>query len=88
MKEITLNQAKSISGAVKDFNFEKLEIAVTLPSSSFGPAFLKNEGEPLIKMQVNQLLMNSNVQLAMSYGHGANELIVALYGPSDLRGFK
>jgi hypothetical protein len=87
MKEITLNQAKSLSGAVKDFNFEKLEIPVTLPTSSFSPVSFEKT-ESLIKMQVNQLMMNSNVQLAISYGHGANELIVGLYGPSDLKGFK
>jgi hypothetical protein len=35
MKEIVLNQAKSIAG--KDFSFEKLEIPVTLPTSGFMP---------------------------------------------------
>lgn len=35
MKEILLNQAKSITSGGKDFAYEKLEIPVTLPSSSF-----------------------------------------------------
>ena len=32
--------------------------------------------------------MNSNTQLSLSQCHGDTELMVALYGPSDLRGFK
>jgi hypothetical protein len=35
MKEILLNQAKSIASGAKDFVFDKLEIAVTLPASAF-----------------------------------------------------
>jgi len=37
---------------------------------------------------VTQLMMNSNVQLSLSQCHGETELMVSLYGPSDLRGFK
>jgi hypothetical protein len=63
MKEIVLNQAKSIAG--KDFSFEKLEIAVTLPTSGFMPSqpvkSEKVEELPFLRMQVNQMMMNSNV---------------------------
>lgn len=34
------------------------------------------------------MLMNSTVNLSLSYANGDNELMVALYGPSDLKGFK
>lgn len=34
------------------------------------------------------MLMNSTVNLSLSYSHGDNEIMVALYGPSDLKGFK
>jgi len=34
------------------------------------------------------MLMNSTVQLSFSYSHGETQLMVALYGPSELRGFK
>jgi ribonuclease PH len=31
------------------------------------------------------MLMNSTVQLSLSYSYGENQIIVALYGPSDSR---
>lgn len=100
MKEIVLNQAKSLAG--KDFSFEKLEIPVTLPTAGFmpsqpnisendkypSPQSEKVEELPFLRMQVNQMMLNSNVQLSMSQCHGDTELMVALQGPSDLRGFK
>lgn len=84
MKEILLNQAKTIGGggAAKDFNFEKLEISVDIgghqePVEAKSPHFFE--------FQVNQMLMNSTVQLSLSYSYGENQIIVALYGPSDSR---
>jgi hypothetical protein len=35
IREIELNQAKSIAGGIKDFSYDKLEIPVTLPTRSF-----------------------------------------------------
>lgn len=32
--------------------------------------------------------MNSTIQLSFSYNHGENQLIVAMYGPSEAKGFK
>jgi hypothetical protein len=32
--EILLNHAKSLASGTKDFNFDKLEVAVTLPTKS------------------------------------------------------
>jgi hypothetical protein len=92
--EIILNHAKSLATGTKDFNFDKLEVAVTLPTKSmiidskqqFKPKDLSKE--PFMKLQVNPLLQNSTVQLSLSYAHGLNELMVALYGPSDQKGFK
>jgi len=37
MKEIVLNQAKSIQTGGKDFVFDKLEIPVSLPVEAFAP---------------------------------------------------
>jgi hypothetical protein len=87
MKEVILNHAKSLAGA-KDFNFDKLEVAVTLPTKSMLDPKSKSRAdptatEPFMKLQVNPMLLNSTVQLSVSYAHGLNELLVALYGPSD-----
>jgi hypothetical protein len=91
MKEVILNHAKSLAGA-KDFNFDKLEVAVTLPTKSMlvDPKMMPRASptEPFMKIQVNPMMQNSTVQLSVSYAHGLNELMVALYGPSDQKGFK
>ena len=60
--EIILNHAKSLATGTKDFNFDKLEVAVTLPTKSmiidskkqFKPKDLSQE--PFMKLQVNPLL--------------------------------
>lgn len=51
MKEIELNQAKSIAGGAKDFSFDKLEIPVTLPTVCFGES--KSAQRSFMQMQVN-----------------------------------
>lgn len=64
--EIHLNEAKSLSSAIKDFNFEKLEVPITVSAKTQDPQ-LKS---PFIEIQVNKMLMNSTVQLYFSYNHG------------------
>jgi len=66
MMEIHLNQAKSLSSAIKDFNFEKLEVPITVCAKT-QDLQLKS---PFIEVQVNKMLMNSTVQLSFSYNHG------------------
>jgi ribonuclease PH len=41
-----------------------------------------------MEFQVSPMLMNSTLQVSFSYSHGENQLICAMYGPSDAKGFK
>lgn len=86
MKEIILNGSKSIASGAGHHTFDKLEIQVTIaPAAQVVQA---TEDVPFMEFQVTPMLMNSTLQLQMSYCYGENQVIAALYGPSEAKGFK
>lgn len=87
MREILLNPAKSLSSSVTAHQtFEKLEIPFSIPQPK--ESGVANTAAPFIDFQVNPMLLNSTIQVTFSYSYGQTQLIVALYGPSETKGFK
>ena len=84
MKEIILNGSKTLSTGAGLQAFDKLEIPVTIAPA----ASTLSEEQPFMEFQVTPMLMNSTLQLSLSYCHGDNQVIAALYGPSEAKGFK
>lgn len=84
MKEIILNGSKTLSTGTGIQAFDKLEIPVTIaPAAS--PQF---PDAPFMEFQVTPMLMNASLQLSFNYSYGENQVIAALYGPSEAKGFK
>ena len=84
LKEISLNPAKTLSGAFQDLNYEKLEIpiSVTAPHNPNEKQVPPTQNS-LISFTVSHQLLNSTVSLAFSYYYGQTQLIVSVFGPSE-----
>eukprot|EP00347_Sterkiella_histriomuscorum_P015464 403356928 len=81
MKTISLNSAKTLSGAFQDLNYEKLEIAVKLNQQP-----QKYEGDiDFMNLVPKPQLNNSTLSLNFSYAKSQTQLVVSLFGPTESR---